>query len=287
VRRPLDEAPLDEAQVRAAVVRPGGLWRSVEVTPVTGSTNADLLARAAAGEPEGAVLAAEQQSAGRGRLGRTWVAPPRAALTFSVLLRPAAVPRARLGWLPLLAGVAVAAAIRDVTGLDARLKWPNDVLIGPWNTLAGGSGGVVPPRKVGGILAESAGDAVVVGIGVNVSTGSAELPPPGPGALAATSLRLEGAASLDRARLLAEILAGLERRYQAWCQVFGDTERSGLRAEYTALCATLGRRVRVELPGGRRLDGLAAALDADGRLLLSVPPDADLPVAAGDIVHLR
>ena len=259
--------------MRAAVVRPGGLWRSVEAIPVTGSTNADLLARAAAGEPEGAVLAAERQSAGRGRLGRTWVSPPRAALTFSVLLRPAAVPRARLGWLPLLAGVAVAAAIRDVTGLDARLKWPNDVLIGP--------------GKVGGILAESAGDAVVAGIGVNVSTGPAELPPPGPGALAATSLGLEGAASLDRARLLAEILAGLERRYRAWCQVFGDTERSGLRAEYTGLCATLGRRVRVELPGGRRLGGLAAALDEDGRLLVSVPPDADLPVAAGDIVHLR
>jgi len=128
---------------------------------------------------------------------------------------------------------------------------------------------------------------VVVGVGVNVSTEPAELPPPGVGALAATSLRLEGAASLDRERLLAEILAGLERRYRAWCQVFGDTERSGLRAEYTGLCATLGRRVRVELPGGRLLDGLAAGIDADGRLLVSVPPDADLPVAAGDIVHLR
>ena len=98
--------PLDAAALRAAVVRPDGLWRTVEVAAVTGSTNADLLARAADGEPEGAVLAAEQQSAGRGRLGRTWVSPPRAALTFSVLLRPAAVPRARLGWLPLLAGVA-------------------------------------------------------------------------------------------------------------------------------------------------------------------------------------
>ena len=255
------------------MVRPGGLWRTVEVAAVTGSTNADLLARAARGEPEGAVLAAEQQSAGRGRLGRAWVSPPRAALTFSVLLRPAAVPRARLGWLPLLAGVAVAAAVRDVAAVDARLKWPNDVLVGP--------------RKVGGILAEATGEAVVVGIGVNVSTQPAELPPPGPGALAATSLRIEGAASLDRERLLAGILAGLERRYQAWCQVFGDTERSGLRAEYTGLCATLGRRVRVELPGGRLRDGLAAALDADGRLLLSMPPDADLPVAAGDIVHLR
>jgi BirA family transcriptional regulator, biotin operon repressor / biotin---[acetyl-CoA-carboxylase] ligase len=267
------EPALEAAAVRAAVVRPGGLWRAVEVTAVTGSTNADLLARAAAGEPEGAVLAAEEQSAGRGRLGRAWTSPPRAALTFSVLLRPAAVPRARLGWLPLLAGVAVAAAVRDVAGVDARLKWPNDVLVGP--------------AKLGGILAEAAGQAVVIGIGVNVSTGPAGLPPPGPGALPATSLRLEGTPDLDRSRLLAAILAGLERRYQAWSRVSGDTERSGLRAEYTSLCATLGRRVRVELPGGRMVDGVAADLDADGRLLVSVPPDADLPVAAGDIVHLR
>ena len=138
--------PLDAAALRAAVVRPDGLWRIVEVAGVTGSTNADLLARAADGEPEGAVLAAEQQSAGRGRLGRTWVAPPRAAVTFSVLLRPAAVPRARLGWLPLLAGVAVADAVRVVAAVGAQLKWPNDVLAGPRNTLAGGSG----PAAAGG-----------------------------------------------------------------------------------------------------------------------------------------
>jgi BirA family transcriptional regulator, biotin operon repressor / biotin---[acetyl-CoA-carboxylase] ligase len=282
-----ERASLDVAAVRAAVVRPGGLWRSVEVTPVTGSTNADLLARAVAGQPEGAVLVAEEQNAGRGRLGRTWVSPPRAALTFSVLLRPAAVPRALLGWLPLLAGVAVAAAVRDVAAVDARLKWPNDVLAGQAGVPAGGSGGVVPPGKVGGILAEAAGDAVVIGIGVNVSTGPGELPPPGPGALPATSLRLEGSPNLDRDRLLAGILAGLERRYRTWSGVLGDSERSGLRAEYTGLCATLGRRVRVELPGGRLLDGLAAGVDPAGRLLVSVPPDPDLPVAAGDIVHLR
>jgi BirA family biotin operon repressor/biotin-[acetyl-CoA-carboxylase] ligase len=281
--------------VTAAVVRPGGLWRSVEVVPVTGSTNADLLARAAAGEPQGAVLLAEQQNAGRGRLGRAWTAPPGAALTFSVLLRPAAVPRARLGWLPLLAGVAVAAAVRTVAAVDAQLKWPNDVLAGP-GKLAGGSGPaaaggkvgrVVPQGKLAGILAEAAGGAVVVGIGLNVSTGPADLPPPGPGALPATSLRLQQARSLDRTRLLAEILAGLERRYRTWSQVSGDAERAGLRAEYTGLCATLGRQIRVELPGGRQLDGLAAGVDPDGRLLVSVPPDPDLPVAAGDIVHLR
>jgi len=267
------EAPLSEAAVRAAVVRPGGLWRSVEVVPVTGSTNADLLARAAAGDPEGAVLAAEHQDAGRGRLGRTWVSPPRAALTFSVLLRPAAVPRARLGWLPLLAGVAVAAAVRDLTAVDARLKWPNDVLAGP--------------AKLAGILAEAAGDAVVVGVGLNVSAGPDGLPPPGPGALPATSLRLQGSPNLDRDRLLAGILAGLERRYLTWSRDFGDTERTGLRAEYTDLCATLGRNIRVELPGGRFHDGVAAGVDADGRLLVSMPPGADLPVAAGDVVHLR
>jgi BirA family transcriptional regulator, biotin operon repressor / biotin---[acetyl-CoA-carboxylase] ligase len=266
------EAPLDAATLNAAVVRPGALWRAVEVTEVTGSTNADLLARAAAGEPEGLVVAAEQQRAGRGRLGRTWTAPPRAALTFSVLLRPT-VPRARLGWLPLLAGVAVAAAVRAATGLDAQLKWPNDVLVGT--------------AKLAGILAEAAGEAVVVGIGLNVSTEPADLPPPGPGGLPATSLAIEGAPTTDRAALLAAILAGLERRYRAWSRVSGDAERAGLRAEYTSLCATLGRRVRVELPGGRELDGLAAGVDTDGRLLVSIPPDADLPVAAGDIVHLR
>ena len=127
------------------------------MVPVTGSTNADLLARAVAGEPEGAVLAAEEQNVGVAGLGRTWVSPPRAALTFSVLLRPAAVPRARLGWLPLLAGVAVAAAVRDVAAVDAQLEWPNDVpgrpakpAGGSGPAAAGGQGSrVVPPGKLG------------------------------------------------------------------------------------------------------------------------------------------
>ena len=255
------------------MVRPGGLWRSVEVTPVTGSTNADLLARAAGGEPEGAVLAAEQQSAGRGRLGRVWVSPPRAALTFSVLLRPALVPRARLGWLPLLAGVAVAAAVRDVAAVDAQLKWPNDVL--------------GRPGKLAGILAEAAGDAVVVGIGVNVSTGPASSRRPVPARWPRPRCVWKGRRAWTGpgcwpgSWLAWNVGTGRGRR------VLGDAERSGLRAEYTRLCATLGRRVRVELPGGRALDGLAAGVDADGRLLVSVPPEADLPVAAGDVVHLR
>jgi BirA family transcriptional regulator, biotin operon repressor / biotin---[acetyl-CoA-carboxylase] ligase len=243
------------------------------VTDVTGSTNADLLARAARGEPEGAVLAAEQQSAGRGRMGRAWVAPPRAALTFSLLIRPQAVPRARHGWLPLLAGVAVASAVRTAAGVDARLKWPNDIL--------------AADAKLGGILAEAAGDALVVGIGVNVSTEPAELPPPGPGALPATSLRAAGSARLDRASLLAEILADFERRYQAWRRVAGDPERSGLRQDYTRLCDTIGRRVRVELPGGQQLSGQAVGLDLNGRLILRPSSGSELAVAAGDVIHLR
>jgi BirA family transcriptional regulator, biotin operon repressor / biotin---[acetyl-CoA-carboxylase] ligase len=270
-----DARALDAAAVRAAAVRPGGLWRAVEVTDVTGSTNADLLARAAAGDPEGVVLAAEQQSAGRGRMGRAWVAPPRAALTFSLLLRPLAVPRARHGWLPLLAGVAVASAVRDVAAVDARLKWPNDVLAGA--------------AKLGGILTEATADAAVVGIGLNVSAAPRQLAPSGQapaGALAATSLSAAGAATLDRDLLLAGILSGFERRYQAWRLAAGDPERSGLREEYTRLSDTIGRGVRVELPGGQLLSGLATGLDADGRLLVRAP-DAERPVAAGDVLHLR
>jgi BirA family transcriptional regulator, biotin operon repressor / biotin---[acetyl-CoA-carboxylase] ligase len=275
---------LDVGAVRRAVISPGGLWQSVEVTPVTGSTNADLLALAAGGAGEGTVLAAEEQVAGRGRLGRAWVSPPRAALTFSLLLRPQAIPPARRGWISLLAGVAVASAVRAVAPVDARLKWPNDILAGP--------------AKLGGILAEAAGDAVVVGIGLNVSTEPAELPPPGPGALPATSLRilLASGSGPDPAReaLLIEILAAAERWYQAWRRAGGDPESCGLRAEYTRLCGTIGRRVRVELPGGQLFSGLAVGVDPDGRLLVRESPrpgssgaGSERAVAAGDVVHLR
>jgi BirA family transcriptional regulator, biotin operon repressor / biotin---[acetyl-CoA-carboxylase] ligase len=273
---------LDAAAVRAAVLRPDGLWRAVDVTEVTGSTNADLLALASGGAPEGVVLVAEQQRAGRGRMGRAWVAPPRAALTFSLLLRPTAAAKIRHGWLPLLAGLATAEAVGAVTPVDARLKWPNDVLAGP--------------AKLGGILTEAAwgagaaAGAVVVGIGLNVSTEPDELPPPGPGpagSLAATSLRIAAPPGPDRGVLLAAILTGFERSYRAWTRAFGDAERSGLRAGYTRRCTTIGRQVRVELPGARLLTGLATGIDRDGRLLVRTGTGAELPVAAGDVVHLR
>ena len=165
--RELYARPCAPGRGRAAerAVRPGALWREIEVVESTGSTNADLLARALRGEPEGTVLAAEEQRAGRGRMGRTWTSPPRAALTFSLLLKPA-VPPARRGWLPLLTGVAVAAAVTKVTGVETGLKWPNDLL--------------AADAKLAGILAEAAGDTVVVGIGLNVSTEPAEFPRPSP-----------------------------------------------------------------------------------------------------------
>ncbi len=125
-----NRAPLRESALRTALLVPGGLWTDLRVVPVTGSTNADVATAARSGTPEGLVLVAERQTAGRGRLDRRWLAPPRAGLTFSVLLRPGAdLPTHRFGWLPLLGGVALAEAVRRVVMVGAMLKWPNDVLV--------------------------------------------------------------------------------------------------------------------------------------------------------------
>jgi BirA family transcriptional regulator, biotin operon repressor / biotin---[acetyl-CoA-carboxylase] ligase len=267
-------APLDAAALQAALIRPGGLWREITVVESTGSTNADLSARAAQGGAEGTVLAAEEQQAGRGRMGRRWVSPPRSAIMVSVLLRPAGVPPSRRGWLPLLAGVAAATAVRTITPVKAALKWPNDLLAGD--------------RKLAGILAEQSGDAIVVGLGLNVSTTQDELPDTGPAALPATSLRLEGATSLDRTALLTVLLEELERSYQAWrgADPPGDPEASGLRAAYLELCGTVGRDVRVERPAGQLTTGRATGIDAEGRLVVQGPGRAEA-VSAGDVRHLR
>jgi BirA family transcriptional regulator, biotin operon repressor / biotin---[acetyl-CoA-carboxylase] ligase len=216
---------------------------------------------------------AEEQTAGRGRAGRTWVSRPGASLTFSVLLRPASVPPSSRGWLPLLTGVAVAGGVRSVAAVAATLKWPNDVLVGD--------------RKLAGILAEQSpdGDAVVVGVGLNVAAREAELPV-SPAGLPATSLLIEGA-GVGREALLAEILRSLERWYLSF-SADPDPVRSGLLAEYRAACATLGRQVRVELPAGRLLTGLAEDIDPGGRLLVRpAGAAAATPVSAGDVVHLR
>jgi BirA family transcriptional regulator, biotin operon repressor / biotin---[acetyl-CoA-carboxylase] ligase len=263
---------LSARQLRETLVRPGGLWREVRVVAETGSTNSDLLAEARSGHEAGTVLVAEAQTAGRGRMGRHWVSPPGSALTFSVLLRPAAVAPASRGWMPLLAGVAVARAVRAGTSVDAWLKWPNDVLVNG--------------AKLAGILAEQVGDAIVVGIGINVSSSQDELPVAG-----ATSLAAEGAAgtgngALLAGRLLASVLGEMERWYLAWAGSLGDATSCGLHQEYQRLCATIGRPVRVSLPGGQTVTGLAAGVDHAGRLVVG-SPSGPVPVSAGDVVHVR
>ncbi|MGW0846171.1 biotin--[acetyl-CoA-carboxylase] ligase [Streptomyces sp. NPDC002787] len=268
----LGRPPLNSASLRRALVREGGLWSSLDVVPVIGSTNTDLAGRADR-LPEGAVLVAEEQNAGRGRLDRIWTAPPRSGLFFSVLLKPREVPVHQWGWLPLLTGVAVATGLSRVAGIDTSLKWPNDLLV----TVAG------EERKAGGILAERAGaEGVVVGIGVNVSLREEELPVPTAG-----SLGLAGALTTDRDPLLRAVLRALEDWYGRWRAAGGDPSVSGLQETYAAGCATLGRKVRAELPGDRSIVGEAVAVDGDGRLVLATEDGVQEPVGAGDIVHLR
>ena len=280
----MNESPtslLIAAPLRDRVLPGSRLWSDVNVVTETGSTNEDLIAAARGGAAEGTVLVAERQTRGRGRLGRQWVSEPGAALTFSVLLRPAGVPPASRGWLPLLAGVAVAAGIRAQTGLDVSLKWPNDVLT---TVLARGTTPGTPAvGKLAGILAEQTGDAVVVGIGLNVG----DLPASVPGATA-TSLAVMGATGVDRSGLLAAILREFEHWYRRWIDASppGDAVSSGLRAEYLRSCATVGMQVRVELPGGAILAGRACDVDAVGRLLVAAPDGVE-PVSAGDVIHVR
>lgn len=258
----LARPPLNAAGLNRALAREGGPWRRVEVVARTGSTNGDLLTRAAEGAEEGLVLVAEEQDAARGRLDRRWSSPARAGLWFSVLLRPS-VPQARLSWLSLLAGLATVQAVQRIGGVEARVKWPNDVVIGD--------------LKLAGILAERAAGAVVLGIGLNVSTRAEELPVP-----TATSMVIEGAANTDRDPLLRAVLRELATWYRSWDDAGGDADACGLHDAYRDASATIGREVRVDLPGGRELTGLATDVDELGRIIVGGEP-----IGAGDVVHLR
>jgi len=274
-------ARLAEAVLADELLAGSLLYTSIQVVEQTGSTNADLLAAARSGAPAGKVLVAEEQTAGRGRLDRSWQSEPGASLTFSVLLRPAGVPVSARGWLPLLAGVATVSALRAQTGLEVSLKWPNDVLAGAAGSAAGAS--ATAGGKLAGILTEQAGDAVVVGTGLNVSETESELPP-GP----ATSLWLAGAAGPDRQSILVALLSELEHWYLRWSggPRPGDAEACGLRASYLRSCATIGRDVRVEMPGGKVLTGRASDVDEVGRLLVAAD-DGVHAISAGDVVHVR
>jgi BirA family biotin operon repressor/biotin-[acetyl-CoA-carboxylase] ligase len=267
----LERPALDGLAVAAALTRDSSLWRSLEVVDEIASTNAALIAASAGNEedgagPEGTVLVAEHQVAGRGRLDRVWTSPPRAGLTVSFLLRPD-VPAARRGWLPLLTGVALAEAVGEVSGVRASLKWPNDLLAGDG-------------RKLAGILAESRGTAVVLGVGLNVSTTADELPETG------TSLARVTGGTVDRAPVLLAFLRAVERRYRSWTAALGDPVASGLARDYLGWSSTVGSDVVVSLPDGSTLEGTAQAVDWDGRLVVATP-QGPVELASGDVRHVR
>ncbi|CAN5209575.1 biotin--[acetyl-CoA-carboxylase] ligase [soil metagenome] len=247
-----------------------------------GSTNTELSSRAstdAAGYPHLSTLVTGNQVSGRGRLGRVWVAPPGRSLSTSVVLRPvladgAPLDLAHYGWLPLIAGVAMTRSVAELLPeASVTLKWPNDVH--------------VDGMKVSGLLAELLeGGPVVMGAGLNLSLEADELPTP-----TSTSLGLEGATLTDEeladaalSRYLEE-LASLTAKFLA---AGGDADASGIRQAVESLCSTLGQQVRVELPNGDDLLGLATGIDTTGRLLVETARDRIVvAVAAGDVTHLR
>ena len=241
------------------------------------STNRILADLARAGASHGTVVVAESQTAGRGRLGRSWVSPRSLNLYASILLARAQASPA-ITWIPLLAAVTVVRAIKTLTGLSLKVKWPNDVLV----PRDGGE------RKLAGILVEaiSSGQAgtraVVVGIGINVN-----MPPeafPEDLRSSATSLLIETGHPIERAPLLAALLEELERLYDQFHAQGAD----GIAAAYEAMCVTLGKPVRLELAGSSgQVEGTAEGLAPDGALRLRTGEGKTLEIRAGDVVHLR
>jgi BirA family biotin operon repressor/biotin-[acetyl-CoA-carboxylase] ligase len=261
---------LRQDALRRALVAPAGPYAALDVVATVASTNTALAAAARQGAPDRTVLVAEHQTAGRGRAVRRWVAPARSGLTLSVLLRPAEVPQARWGWVPLLVGVALCRTVSTLGELPVVLKWPNDLLLGAGR------------RKAAGILAEVVpGAAVVVGIGLNVTLRPDELPVPD-----VTSLAIEQAACTDRDPLLRGLLRALDSEVRAWCEHQGDVGAGGLREAYRQRCATLGEQVRVELPGQPALTGTAVDLDVEGRLVV-LSGGQRRALSAGDVTHVR
>ena len=253
--------PADARRITDAL-GPDTQWGPVKVVDDTVSTNLDVSAAAADGAEPGLVVVSSHQRSGRGRFNREWVDTPDTAVAMSALVRPAR-PQAEWGWFSLAAGLAVAAAIRDVSGagLDrVALKWPNDVLI--------------DGRKICGILCESDGTNVVIGIGINTSMDTTELPVP-----TGTSLLLAGMPT-DKSDLVTRVLVNLEEILGHW-ETWGD-----LRDDYLAGSGTIGQNVRVIVSETEVVEGRAVGVDHEGELLVETP-DGVQSFAAGDVVHLR
>lgn len=261
---------LDAEELRSRLVAPNGPYAALDVVAKTASTNADL---ASSGGADRTVLIALEQTAGQGRRGRTW-ASPEGGLYCSVLFRPAGVPAAQLPWLNLIAGLALVRVARSV-GVEASLKWPNDLLLGA------GAG------KGAGILSEITADgSVVVGIGLNVAKLPSDVEP-APGGLAPTSLEDLGATELDRGELAFRLLVELVQLEGVWRKNGGDAVESGVLEEYVEHSSTIGQRVRVELSGGLEILGAAQRVEPDGTLVVRGDDGRNHGVSAGDVVHLR
>jgi BirA family biotin operon repressor/biotin-[acetyl-CoA-carboxylase] ligase len=253
----------------------------LSVLAEAGSTNDVLVAEASAVDlPDFSVVVTGNQTAGRGRLGRVWVAPPGASLAVSVLLRPVLpggqpLELAHFGWLPLLAGVAMTRAVQElVDPARVGLKWPNDVQ--------------VDGLKVSGLLAEllPSADAVVMGAGVNLSLTREQLPTPVSTSLALAGATPEGDELADA--VLSAYLRELRELYSDFVRLGADPVGSGVAEQLDEVCTTIGQQVKVELPGAPDLVGSAVGIDSSGRLRVRRSSDGGVTaVAAGDVTHLR
>lgn len=244
------------------------IGRRILMLDVTRSTNSDAMALGREGEAEGVVVLAEEQTAGRGRLGRSWESRRGVNLYASILLRPTMAP-GLAPQLSLVAGVAVAETVRE-EGVDARIKWPNDVVV------LGDS-----VRKLAGILTEIEAEAdrvafVVVGIGVNLNSDPSHFSPELAGR--ATSVRLELGHAIDRAAFTARLLRRFEECFDAWA----GGGFAAVAPRWRALSALDGRRVRVASPG-ETFEGVCSGIDDDGALLIDVGPPPLRRVLAGDV----
>ena len=247
--------PLDEAEINSKITP---YWR-VSVVELTGSTQNDLLQLVESKNAlDGQVIVTEYQSNGRGRLDRTFEAPAQSALLFSFYIKPRK-QRSEWGFIPLIAGLSLVRAITTIdTAMKVSLKWPNDCIIND--------------KKCAGIIAQTSQQGIVIGIGLNVSITSKELPVPN-----ATSLAIEGSTITDRNLLLSHILNTFAELFEAW------EEGSELLNEYANASSTIGKKVRIDLPGGENIEATVAHISHSGELVL----DDGRHVSAGDVIHLR
>ena len=245
-------AALDPAEINRLITP---YWR-VSVVELTSTTQGDLVKRVRDGNAQvGDVITAEFQSAGRGRLDRTFEAPKGTALLFSFYIEPQR-NRDDWGWIPLIAGYSVA---KTLHAFNATVKWPNDILINN--------------KKVSGLIAEVVGNGVVIGIGINVGMSEDQLP-----VETATSLLIEGGVDLTRDEILCEVLEEFEDHFVQWDQGLDEVQPL-----YMHLSATLGKEVRVEYPGGATHLAIAESISDVGALIL----DDGTHVQSADVIHLR